>query len=48
MVNENKVLSFCEALRYMLKIKKVFFGFFCLQNYHHFKLDFHKVDQQGQ
>ena len=48
-VNENKVSSYCEALRYMqkqLKTMKKLFSIMCnLQTHYHFKLDFQKVDQ---
>ena len=43
-VNENDVLSYCEALR-CETIKKVISFMSNLQTYYHFKLDFEKVDQ---
>ena len=46
-VNENKVLSYCKALKCeTIKNKKKLFSFMSnLQSYYHFKLDFQKVDQ---
>ena len=47
-VNENKVLSYCEALRCetIKTKKKEFFSFMSnLQTYYNFKLAFQKVDQ---
>ena len=46
-VNENKVWSYCEALRFetIKKKKKVVFKYVNLQTYYHFQLDFQKVDQ---
>ena len=48
-VNENKVLSYFEASRYMWNneeiIQKLFSIMSNLQTHYHFKLDFQKVDQ---
>ena len=46
-VNENKVLSYCKALRCeTIKNNKKLFSFMSnLQAYNHFKLDFKNVDQ---
>ena len=42
-VNENKVLSYCEAPRYMWNNKKSLFSFMSnLQTYYNFKLDLKK------
>ena len=46
-VNETKVLSYSEALRYMWNNKQKLFPIMLnLQTHYHFKLDFQKVDQQ--
>ena len=47
-VNENKVSSYCKALRCeTIKNKKKMFSFTSnlQQTYYHFELNFHKVDQ---
>ena len=45
-VNENKVLSYCEALRCeTIKQQKMFFFMSNFQTYDHIKLNFQKVDQ---
>ena len=42
-VNENKVLPYCEAPRYMWNNKKSLFSFMSnLQTYYNFKLDLKK------
>ena len=44
-VIQNKVLSYCEALRYMWNNrKKVVLHYIKLTNHYRFELDFQKVD----
>ena len=49
MVNENKVLSYCDALRYIKKHnqnnEKVVLHYVEQTTHYHFKLDFQKVNQ---